>query len=72
MGYLNNRFDGCKMTSTGKDGASLQICKPTDWLYLAKSKDTIDGEPVVVVNDVTPTQLFVTTPPSGESDLEGY
>ena len=60
------------MTSTGKDGASLQICKPTDWLYLAKSKDTIDGEPVVVVNDVTPTQLFVTTPPSGESDLEGY
>ena len=69
---LNNRFDGCKMWSTGKNGASLQVCKPTDWLYLENSKHTIDGLPVVEVNDVTPTQLFVTTPPSGESDLEGY
>ena len=41
-------------------------------LELDKSKDTIDGEPVVEVNDTTPTQLFVSQPPSGQSDLEGY
>ena len=69
---INNRFDGCKLTSNGKDNKNLKICTPQDWLFLANSQDTIDGLPVVEVNDTTPTQLFVTTPPSGESDLEGY
>ena len=60
------------MLSRGKDGKSLYQITPQDWLELDKSDDTIDGEPVVEVNDTTPTQLFVSEPPSGQSDLDGY
>ena len=58
--------------SMGKDGKSLYQCVPNDWLELDNSRDTIDGLPVVEVNDTTPTQLFVSQPPSGESELDGY